>query len=39
MIETLFTQSRNPSPPPFAKGRRIASPFEKGGLRGISEDS
>ncbi len=35
----LFSHPRNPSQPPFQKGRRIISPFEKGGLRGISGDS
>ena len=35
----LFSHPRNPSQPPFYKGRRIISPFEKGGLRGISGGS
>jgi hypothetical protein len=32
----LFGHPRNPSQPPFNKGRRIVSPLEK---RGISGDS
>jgi hypothetical protein len=31
----LFSPPRNPSQPPFKKGRRRVSPFEKGGLRAI----
>jgi hypothetical protein len=30
----LFGHPRNPSQPPFIKGRRIVSPFEKRGIKG-----
>jgi hypothetical protein len=30
----LFGHPRNPSQPPFNKGRRIVSPFEKRGMKG-----
>jgi hypothetical protein len=36
-ITGLKSIPQNPSLPPFSKGRRHISPFEKGGLRGISE--
>jgi hypothetical protein len=39
VIWKLFSHPRNPSQPPFHKGRRRVSPFGKGGLRGISGGS